>query len=396
MDVAALRADTPGCLDKVFLDNAGSALPPTAVIDAVCNHLRLESEIGGYRAAISRSEDREELYLNLASLLNCLPSECHFVESATHGFLRLLNCIPVTSGQRIIVHDRSYGPYLTALGRFAAARGCVVDVHHSLSEGRWDIPELERSLARGRTSFIVASLVPNYSGEICDMSFAAEAARTHGVPFIVDACQGLGQLNIDVGKIPCDALVASGRKFLRGPRGSGILFVRSSTLGGLLPDIIDGEVLELVHGKYVARPGARIFEVSERSVAIELGLGAAVKYALNIGLTNIESRTRALGVAIRAMLIDVPGVSVWENDRCSCAIATFSLRGFPAEAIVDELASVRISVDVARIPDSLADAATQRPACVVRTAPHYFNTIGELELLSEGVRSLATKRCVFD
>lgn len=295
MDIDAERAQTPGCAHGVHFNNAGAALMPTPVLDAVRDHLELEARVGGYEAARRNASAIEAFYAEVAALLNAHPSEVAFAESATRAWDMVFFGLGLQRGDRVLTHAAEYVSNALAMLHLERRLGLAIDIAPSDADGAIDL-EAAAGLVTPRTRLLALTHVPTQGGLVNPAAAAGAFARAHGLFYLLDACQSAGQIDLDVKEIGCDALSATGRKYLRGPRGTGFLYVRSGALDRIEPPMIDlVSATWTAPGGYALAPGARRFESFERNVAGQVGLGVAIALARGLGLPAIEARVRHLG-----------------------------------------------------------------------------------------------------
>ena len=310
LDVARLRRETPGTQEVIHLNNAGAALMPQPVLDAVIAHLQLEARIGGYEAADAESERIEGVYRSAARLIGAAPDEIAVVENATRAWDMAFYSIPFQPGDRILTSRSEYASNVISFLQVAQQRGASVEVIPSDESGQVDVAALERMLD-ARVRLIAVSHVPTNGGLVQPAEAIGRVARQAGVLYLLDACQSVGQLPVDVGAIGCDLLSATSRKYLRGPRGVGFLYARRGMVEQLEPPFLDLHAARWVApDRYEIRPDARRFENWETNYAAKLGLGAAIEYALGVGIAAGWQRLRALAEHLRAQLMEIPGVQV--------------------------------------------------------------------------------------
>src|SRR6266536_2592331 len=325
IDLDAIRPDTPASHRGVFLDSAGSSLPPMRVIDAVINHLHREAEVGGYRAANERADDLEAGYATLASALGCEPDEVALTDSATRSWLAVFDAIPLSAGDRILSTEAEYGGNAIPLLHRAKEVGASVEPIPSDESGQVDVAAL-REMLDERVRLVSLVHVPTNGGLVNPVTPVVEAAHSVGALVMLDACQSAGQVRLT--GLDADIITGTGRKWLRGPRGTGFLVVRRAVRDRLRPRQID-----LYSATWVSRDGyelrddARVFELWESSIADRLGLIAAVEYAQSLGLDEMEAAVRDRGGHLRAGLSEVPGVTVHDLGTQRCGIVTFSVAG---------------------------------------------------------------------
>jgi cysteine desulfurase / selenocysteine lyase len=387
-DVALARRHTPGCEHVVHFNNAGSALPPRVVLDTVVEHLASEAAMGGYEAEAAAQPRIDAVYASIARLLNCAADEIALVENATRGWDMAFYAMKFAAGDRILTARAEYASNFIAFLQVARRSGAVIDVVPSESDGSLSVEALERMID-GRVKLIAVTHVPTNGGLVNPAAEIGRVARAHGVPYLLDACQSVGQMPIDVEAIGCDMLSVTGRKYLRGPRGTGFLYVRRSMLDALEPPLLDLHAATWVApDRYEIRPDARRFENWESYIAGRLGLGAAVDYALGWGLPAIRDRVVHLAEDLRDGLQRIRGVQVQDLGGARCGIVTFTKNGIAPNAIRQILAEQHINVTVSRASSTRLDMDARGLDAVVRASVHYYNDAGDAERFLSAVRAL--------
>jgi len=386
VDVDRARGETPGCAHVLHLDNAGSSLPPQPVLDAVIGHLELEGRIGGYAAHAQNEPAIERFYDATAELIGARPEEIAFCPSATRAWDMAFYSFRFARGERILTSVADYISNYIAYIQTAARTGVEVVTVPNDEHGQVSV-EAVRELLDERVRLVAITHVPTNSGLVNPVAAIGAVTREAGVPYLVDACQSAGQLPLDVDAIGCDALSATGRKFLRGPRGTGFLYVRSQLLERLEPPLLDMRAADWVApDRYRLRPDGRRFEEWEQDYAAKAGLARAVDYALEWGLDAIWERVRALGERLRSLLSEVEGVTIYDPGSARCGIVTFARAGVAADEIKRALARERINVSVAETSSAVIDAIERDLPDLVRASVHYFNTDDELAHAVDCVR----------
>lgn len=376
LDVPALRRDTIGCAHRNHLNNAGAALVPATVLDTVTGYLEREARIGAYEARDEAGDRVAAVYSSIARLVGAQPGEIALLENATRAWEAIFYSLPLREGDRILTGHAEYGSNVLAYLQVAKRTGAEIVVVPDDEHGQLDVDRLGE-LVDERTRLIGISHVPTNGGLVNPAERIGEVARATGVPFLLDACQAVGQFPVDVAAIGCDFLTATGRKFLRGPRGTGFLYARQESIELLDPWVVEIATADWTGGMdFEFVDGARRLETWENSFANQLGLGAAVDYALALGVEAVGERTRWLGELLRGSLDAVDGVQTHDIGERKCAIVTASVTGYRSEDVAAELAGRGINVSLTNALHNQFDE--RRLPRTVRLSPHYYNTEEEI------------------
>lgn len=388
IDLDQVRVDTPGCQDQVFLDSAGSSLPPRRVVSAMVDHVRREAEVGGYRAAGERAEELRQLPRALGQLLSCDEAAIALSDSGSRAWSQFLTALPLRAGDRVLVTGTEYASNAIALLQRARADGVVVEVVPSTPTGEVDVAELAAMLDE-RVRLVSLVHVPTNGGLINPVREVVELAHGVGAWVLLDACQSVGQMRVDVQDLQVDALTASGRKWLRGPRGTGFLYVRPELAEELEPAVADMRGAEWTSpSSYRLLPGAARFEFWEADIAARLGLNAAVELLLELGPADVETAVKARASQLRAALSSLPNVRVRDVGDELCGIVSFTVEGTEPEAAREALGECGLTLSVSRASSTRIDMAARGLESVLRASPHYFVTEGEIDRAAEAVAGL--------
>ncbi len=392
MDVAELRRETPGCASRIHFNNAGAALMSRRTVAAVVGHLELEARIGGYEAADDRAQDIVDVYVALAELVGGRPEQIAYFDNSTHAWNAAFYSVPLEEGDRILTACDEYGSNVLAYFQVAGRTGAEVVVVPNDEHGQVDLVALEELLDE-RVKLVGHTWIPTAGGLVNPAAEVGRLVSEHSdALYLLDATQAVGQLPVDVGRLGCDLLTGTGRKFLRGPRGTGFLWTGPRALERLEPFV--AEIRSAVWdgaGSVTWQPGAQRFETWENGYATMLGLGSAVREALTLGLEEIWETTRALGSRLRDGLEAIPGVTTHDLGTDRCAIVTASIEGTPAEGVASELANDGINVSTTVPEHNQFDTLARGVHPLVRLSPHYYNTDEEIATVLDSVRRIAQR-----
>ena len=391
IDLPRVRHDTPGVAHVAHFNNAGAALPTRPVLDAMTDHLWLEARVGGYEAAAIRRDELDRFYDVAATLVGGRADQIAFTDNATRAWDLGFYGVPLGEGDRILVSKSEYASNVIAMLQVAARTGASIEVVPDDEHGQLDVDALAH-LLDDRVKLVAAVHVPTQGGLVNPAEAIGAVVRESDALYLLDACQSTGQLPIDVAAIGCDVLCATGRKFLRGPRGTGFLWVSDRAL-----EVIDPPVLDLFGAsweddrRYEVRGDARRFELWEVGVAAKLGLVAAIDYALDLGLDAIEARVVDLAGQIRSRLGALHGVWVHDRGERRCGIVTFTIDGWDAADVSQALREQQINTSVTAVTGARWDLADRGLDRMVRASVHYYNTNQELDRLVDAVADLSVR-----
>ncbi len=397
IDIAAVRADTPGCEKVLHLNNAGASLPPSVVVERVKQHLDLEAAMGGYEAADRAADEHERVYASIARMLGCRAEEIALVESATRAWDAAFYALAeqFQPGDRILTAANEYVSNYLAFLQTTRRRGIEIDVVPNEANGEISLRALEAAIQQHgrRVKLIALTHVPTNGGLVQPAAAVGRIARRSGIPFLLDACQSAGQMPLRVEELGCDILSATGRKYLRAPRGTGFLYVRQSLLEKLEPPSLDmRSATWTARERYELRNDARRFETWESSLACRLGLGVAVEYAMALGLDEIEKRVGMLAGQLREQLATIAGITVRDEpgrgEQSRCGIVTFTHADHTAQSIFERMRDQHINVRVTPIAGTRIDMEQRGLPEMVRASVHYYNTEEEVARFVRALRGL--------
>jgi len=386
------RADTPGVQNRTHLNSAGASLMPRPVSDAIIAHTELESAIGGYEAADQQAGAIEAVYADTARLIGTRPGNVAITANATAAFIQCISTIDFAPGDVLITSRCDYTSYQISYLALAQRLGVRVVHAADLPEGGIDPESVRQLLNTPKVRFVSVSWVPTNSGLVQDVAAVGRICAEAGVPYHIDACQAVGQIPIDLSALDCDYLSATGRKFLRGPRGIGFLYTADRALTrGDYPLYIDmrGAVWSAAD-QFTVADTARRFEDWEFPYSLVLGLGAAARYATEVG-TEGGQRAFSLAARLRSALSLIKGVRVLDRDRNPCAIVTAEVAGHDGAEVKRWMLEHKVNIVSTLRWFGQYDFAEKKVASGVRLSPHYFNTEAEVDRAVELIREIAAR-----
>ena len=385
-----LRAETPACAEVVHFNHAGDSPSPRTVLDVIEAHLEREALIGGYEAEGEAVERIEEIYDSIGRLIGAQTDEIAIVENATRAWDMVFYAIPFSAGDRILTSVSEYGSNTIAFLQVAERTGARIEVVPNDEHGQLSVAALADMLD-DRVKLVSVSHMPTNGGLVQPAAEIGRLAREAGAFYLLDACQTVGQMPIDVNELGADALTATSRKYLRGPRGLGFLYVRRGQVRELTPPFLDIHAAEWVaRDRYEVRRDARRFENWESPIAAKLGLGRAIDYAIDLGLGAIWARVEPLAARLRAALAAVPGVTVLDLGQVKGGIVTFTIGAVPASEVVATLRAQRINTSVSPVTSTRYDMEARQLDDIVRASVHYLTTDEEIRTLVNAVSAISS------
>lgn len=397
IDVARLRAETPGCEMVRHFNNAGGSLPPQPVLDAVISHLQREALQGPVEAGNAAAAAIDDAYAAAADLLNCRPHEIAIAESGSRGWSAAFSHFALGNGRfrpgdRILTSASEWAGNYIALLDAARAAGASVELIPTGSDGTPSI-EVLRNMVDDRVRLIALTHVAANGGMVNPAAEVGAIARSAGIPFLLDAAQSIGQMPVDVEVIGCDMLTAPGRKFLRAPRGTGLIYIRQSLLEKMRPVLADNSSAELTDDDRIAFVrDARMLETNENARALRIGLGVAIRYALAIGLDEIEARITALVSYLRRQLAHIDRVVLRDQGRRQSGIVSFTIDGLPAIDVRNRLYGRKINISVGGAAYTPLDMKARGLAEILRASVHVYNTEDEIDELCAALSDILKQR----
>lgn len=385
--IEKVRTETRGLPAKIHFNNAGAALMPAPVIDAMRRYLDDEELHGGYETAAAYQQQLEGFYTSAARLINAKAKEIAFAESATVAWGRVFFAFDWQPGDVILTGQAEYSSNFIAFLQEIRRRQIEVRVVPNDADGQIDVTKLEKAIDE-RVRLIALTHMPTNGGLVNPAEEVGAIARKHEIPYLLDACQSVGQYPVDVERLGCDFLSATGRKYLRAPRGTGFLYVRERFISQLEPEQLDtGSADWSEREVYTPLDSARRFELWESNLPGKLGLKVAFDYAWELGIESIWERVQLLAAQLRDQLRAVPGVQVMDLGAVQSGIVSFYANQLEADHLKERLLANQINVSLIHRSGALLDSLHRDLPPMIRASVHYYNTGEEITQFITSLRA---------
>jgi selenocysteine lyase/cysteine desulfurase len=394
LDIDRVRSETPGCKEWIHLNNAGAGLMPTPVYEAIVAHLTRERDLGGYEAADDVRDDVGDVYSDVARVVGADARNIAIVENASVAFTQAIGSFDLKCGDRVVISRADYVSHQLTLLALKQRLRIEVDIAEDLREGGVDPQSIAELARHPKCRFVAVCWMPTNSGLVQDVQSVGEVCARAGIPFVLDACQAVGQTVVDVTRLRCDFLTATARKFLRGPRGIGFLFVSDAMLDrGLYPVTLDSQGAQWTGpDSFELVPTARRYENWEFAYALVLGLGAAARYAAEQDIRVSGHRASALAERLRGRLANIPGCRVLDRGQPTSAIVSAAFDWSDSEVLVRRLRDHGINTSATFRRWAWYDMTDKGVEHAVRMSPHYYNTEEEIDRVVDIVQEIASKK----
>lgn len=395
-EVQQFRNDTQGCKNVIHLNNAGAGLMPDVVTQAQLDHIKLEAEIGGYEAAALRADIINEFYEQAAYLFNCKPSNMAFTASATDSYTRALSSIPFKTGDIILTDNDDFVSNQIQFMSLQKRLGVKIVHIKNAAIGGVDLNDLEEKLKKYQPKLLAITHIPTNSGLVQPVEEIAKIYSSYSQTYpdltwyILDACQSAGQMKLDVQQLKCDFLSVTNRKFLRGPRGTGSLYIADRALAaGLEPLFIDMRGATWTEKDlYVQQPDAKRFEDWEFAYSTVIGTKVAIEYCRRVGEDKIWQQVQLLSGMLRQKLAVIDKIRILDRGPQLGSLVTFTVAGSEPLLIVNGLKDRRINVVPSYRAFGVIDFDEKGTQWAVRASPHYYNTVDEMETFVESLKEI--------
>jgi len=390
VDISKIRKETPGCDFVIHLNNAGAALMPAIVADAIRDYITEEEKYGGYETTDKKAAELEQFYQYASSLLHCKAQNIAFTTNATDSYNKALSSIPFKQNDIILTTTNDYPSNFIAFLSLQKRLGVKVILVRNTDTGEIDVEDLERKLKKHSPKLLSITHVPTSSGLVQPIERIGEVVKKHDCIYLLDACQSLGQMDVNATSTGADFISGTFRKFLRGPRGAGLLYVSDKALAmgfePLFPDLHGADWVDVDH--YKIRTDAKRFEDWETAYALMMGSSQALAYLLSLGIHNIEQRNKLLVHKLRTGLAEIPAVKLLDKGQQQCSIVTFQLKGLPEHSAKQYFRDKGINVYTTPKSAAMIDFEEKGIDWAVRVSSHYYNTEKEIDLLLEAVKAV--------
>ncbi|MBI9044259.1 MAG: aminotransferase class V-fold PLP-dependent enzyme [Anaerolineaceae bacterium] len=378
-EINQIRSETPGVNEVVHFNNAGSSLMPEPVYQAVVDHLSLEVKIGGYEAADEKAKIISNVYHSAAKLIGAKEDEIALVENATRGWDMAFYAVKFQPGDRILTCMAEYASNYIAYLQIQKKFGVRIEVIPDDVNGQVSVDALSHMLDE-QVKLVSITHIPTNGGLINPVKEIGAVIKNHACLYLIDACQSIGHIPLNVNEIGCDMLSTTGRKYLRGPRGTGFLYVRKEILDQLEPPFLDLHAATWIRpDHFEIQNNAKRFENWESYVAGRIGLGRAIDYLLDWGVERTWGRIKDLSALLRGNLTSISGVDIHDKGIDQCGIISFSVQSKSPEEVQRICSQRKINLTTSSIYSTRLDMQNRGFEDLIRTSLHYYNTEEEIE-----------------
>lgn len=376
---------------KHYLNNAGAALMSEKTYNIIMSHMKLEMELGAYQAAQSVKSEIEQFYLNAAKLINANSvDEIAFMDSASRGWNMAIYGLRMSAKDTIITLSSEFGTNLITIFDKAKKANANVKILNCDINGDFSLNELEECLKKG-AKFIAISHVVAHGSIINPVEEIGKLAKQYGCTYIVDGCQAVGQIPVNIDMLNCDAYITTGRKWLRGPRGTGFLYInKMAEIDTTQLDLASADLIfdkDLNISDIQIRNDAKRFELWERSIANVLGLSNAIQESFfhDSMLNNMRNHVNL----IRSEIIDNRNFTLIGKEKSESLIIGFYLNNPEKESIVERsFKDVDISISTMHDWDCPLHFPKNGATKIFRIAPHYYTDEDTIQLTCKAIENV--------
>ncbi len=371
----------------INFNNAGSSRPYKEVNQEIKKYLDIEQLLGGYHAAKMFEKKLDKFYTNLSKLINCNENEISFLQSSTVAWNLFLNSINLKKNDNIVIFDNEYGSNHI----FYIKKEIKITVIPINNFGEINLDELNKQINK-HTKCVCVCHIASQCGNIVPIEEIGRTIKNINpeIYYIVDACQSVGQINLDVKKIKCDVLVGSGRKYLRGPRGTGFIFLNNKIRPRITPLILDMNNAKFNFNNLRVN-NRRVFENFEYSPALKVGLSKAIEKINKFGVNKSENIIKRKSILLRKKLKNFKQISFFENLNFISGINTLRIKNINVNYIHKYLLSKKILCSVSSFDASPLYFKKKKIHSVIRISLHEYNKISEINYLVKCLIDLIKK-----
>lgn len=375
-------------LTFINFNNAGSSKNSNKVIKTIIAYLEEEQKLGGYLAAKLNRPKILNFYRVFSKLIKCKKSEISFLPSSTYGWNFFLNSISFKKNDNVIIFENEYGNNFISLLKKKNLKIKVSKLSH---DGQVCFESLKENIDRN-TKLVSVCHISSQCGNLIDVQKVGKIVKeiNRNTLFLVDACQSIGQIDINVRKINCDVMIGSGRKYLRGPRGTGFIFIKDDLKKNLSPIISDSFSCKIVNMKKIIYK-KNYFETFEYSPALLLGLTEAIENIHSIGIKKIQKKIKKLSLYFRLKVRKLNGVIIFENECLISGINTIIINGFSTKEVLDYLLKKKILCSISDNKTSYHFFKTRKRKSLLRLSFHYYNDFKEIDFLIKTIEELVSR-----
>lgn len=374
----------------IHLNTAGAGLMPEPVTKAMLDCVGREAAAGGYETEQHYDHIlQHEVYQRIAGLLGASVEDIAFFDSATRAWCSVICRLNPGPADRIWITPYEYAGNLISLFRLRARTGCRIEVIPSTPDGDLDLAWIAANITDD-VALVSITHIPSGCGLVNPVAEIGRLLAPHRCIYAVDGCQSAGHVRVCMAEIGCQLFTGAGRKFLRGPRGTGFAYVAPELRAALVPDIHDLHVAGVVSPDTyeLTDTTARSLELAERSTAVVVGLNAALLHHESVA---DPYHNQDVFDMLRATVAENPGIDLINPGTVQSGIVSFRHETVSAEQICRELAGHGINVWQIRGDHTPLYMARRGVDRAVRASVHYYNTADEVSEFGRTLRKIITR-----
>jgi cysteine desulfurase/selenocysteine lyase len=398
MDLRKVRQDFPmlqegGRKPITYFDNACQSLRPKQVIEAINTYYLKSSACSGrsmHHLAAEVTQTTDQARAQVAKFINAArKEEIVFTRNTTEGINLVANALDFKQGDVVLISDKEHNSNLIPWQMLAKRRGLVVKIVPSREDNTFDLAAFQQHLDRN-VKLVSFGYTSNLDGVCIPADEIVKKAHQNGSLVLLDAAQAAPHQKINVKGLDVDFLAFSGHKLL-GPSGTGVLYGKHKLLEEMDTFLVGGDtVASSTYENCEFLPPPEKFEAGLQDYAGIAGIGAAVKYLMDLGFDAIQKQELCINEAITAAIKDIPRLHLIgpADPKLRSGIVSFYIDGIDSHRIalmLDQMASIQVRSGQHCV-HSWFNAHQIKGS--VRASAYFYNTLDEAALFASSLQKI--------